>query len=439
MPQDSANNLYEVLGVSPKATATEINKAYREKAMQFHPDRNKNTDTTAIFQQINSAYRILGDPIKRAEYDSQLDEQEYAPSETADGPTEISPLVCSKCGNISAQLRYAIFFRVASFLYASSKTPIQGLFCPSCALKVAIKCDLFSWFLGWWGIPMGPIWTIQSLFINSFGGKQLPQVNAKVMAHQSLYFAQRGYIDLARAIAWEGIQLTKRIKSNTISQSEEQSLISTLTSILQLKNKDAPIRKLKKHWGISSRLGTTQVLINGACAFLLFGSIAVFAYFQNTTDQVAIPTQTAAIPHPHHTEFAGIPLILPRTGVFHSYFRKSDSRTLAPLKISTSGNNINYFIKVVRSDTERVVETIFIRGGDTAITHIPLGSYRIKYADGRIWYGTKLLFGPSTQYIEANQLFKFDIEGDKVAGFSLELWKQINGNMETRTIPRSAF
>ena len=64
------DDLYSVLGVSKNASAEEIKKAYRNLAFKYHPDRNPNNkDAEDKFKQINSAYAVLGDGTKRAQYD----------------------------------------------------------------------------------------------------------------------------------------------------------------------------------------------------------------------------------------------------------------------------------------------------------------------------------------------------------------------------------
>ncbi|MCC7348531.1 MAG: J domain-containing protein [Variibacter sp.] len=61
---------YEVLGVSRKASADEVKKAYRKLAKKHHPDANKNDPKAAArFGEINTAYEIVGDEEKRKAFD----------------------------------------------------------------------------------------------------------------------------------------------------------------------------------------------------------------------------------------------------------------------------------------------------------------------------------------------------------------------------------
>jgi molecular chaperone DnaJ len=66
----SKRDYYEVLGVDKNATAEQLKKAYRKKAIQYHPDKNPgDASAEEKFKEAAEAYEVLNDPNKRARYD----------------------------------------------------------------------------------------------------------------------------------------------------------------------------------------------------------------------------------------------------------------------------------------------------------------------------------------------------------------------------------
>jgi DnaJ-domain-containing protein 1 len=70
---ENESDYYEVLGVSRDADADRIKKAFRKKVVKVHPDTGDQTSAgSQEFISLETAYRILGDPILRQQYDETL-------------------------------------------------------------------------------------------------------------------------------------------------------------------------------------------------------------------------------------------------------------------------------------------------------------------------------------------------------------------------------
>jgi len=66
------DNLYDILGVTQDATPDQIKKAYRQKAMNLHPDKTQGNEVLCDqFKEVKHAYNVLSDSIRRKIYDSE--------------------------------------------------------------------------------------------------------------------------------------------------------------------------------------------------------------------------------------------------------------------------------------------------------------------------------------------------------------------------------
>ena len=60
---------YDILEIGRDASEEDVRKAFRKKALEFHPDRNKDPDAPEKFKEVNEAYQVLTDPERRQRYD----------------------------------------------------------------------------------------------------------------------------------------------------------------------------------------------------------------------------------------------------------------------------------------------------------------------------------------------------------------------------------
>jgi len=455
MNKDDAYGYYNLLDVSHNASSEDIIKAYRVKAMELHPDRNPGTDTTQIFQRLNEAYSVLSDTNKRAQYDSLSFSQRSEPQESS---KPIEPVLCSSCRIVSAHLRYVIFYSVISLILRSERSVTQGVYCPKCAAKKSATATLITWFLGWWGFPWGLVWTITTLFSNGIGGMKPLDINAKLLAHQAYYFASIGKIALARAVAANALELALKInRRNTLDKSVDPdtlrtSLVSGMNNLLQSLDDNTPLPRLKEKWGIHSPI----IAVQSAIAICVISIVGTTIYWNNqssspspiNTPDVNTYSVGPASPSPQNQSVAStdqaqpinlIPLPLPQSHLMKRYWSRADNPVLAPLQFETARGNSNFYIKVVDYLSNQPIATCFVRGGEKLLLHIPVGTYRIRYATGSIWYGTKDLFGPETAYSEADDKFDLSIQGDEVQGYTIELYKQLNGNLSVKNISKAEF
>lgn len=126
---------------------------------------------------------------------------------------------------------------------------------------------------------------------------------------------------------------------------------------------------------------------------------------------------------------------MPYNGRINSY---TNSQRIAPFTIKTSHGD-NYFVKLKDVYSNSTVIDIFIRGGQTVETKVPLGTYKIVYASGDKWYGEKHLFGKNTSYSKTDQNLNFTQTYNGVSGYTISLYRVANGNLRTSGLNPSEF
>lgn len=150
----------------------------------------------------------------------------------------------------------------------------------------------------------------------------------------------------------------------------------------------------------------------------------------STSSNTPTKSYAKSKPAPSYPEVA-----MPNSGAIQMY---SNGERVAPFEIQTA-QGANYLVKLVSASSQQPIMTIFVRGGFTVSTEVPLGTYEVKYASGEKWYGYEHLFGPDTGYSKAESLFTFENTGYQISGYTITLYRVSNGNLRTSTISPAQF
>ena len=112
---------YNVLGIDKKATPKEIREAYKKKAREYHPDRNKNCEkSTKKFKELVQSYKVLSDNTLRKQYDYGLYDQSSNFSFSQDDMSKIFQDMMSDFA-FDVNTKYGVNFKI----YSGDKKELQ--------------------------------------------------------------------------------------------------------------------------------------------------------------------------------------------------------------------------------------------------------------------------------------------------------------------------
>lgn len=126
---------------------------------------------------------------------------------------------------------------------------------------------------------------------------------------------------------------------------------------------------------------------------------------------------------------------LPMNGAVQSF---SSARRMAPFEIKSDAGS-HYLVKLADAVSGRDVLSVFVRGGQTVNIDVPLGTYVVKHASGEQWYGYVHLFGPQTSYSKAETPFSFTSANGRISGYTMTLYKVVDGNLRSEEIDAEEF
>lgn len=175
----------------------------------------------------------------------------------------------------------------------------------------------------------------------------------------------------------------------------------------------------------------------GIPALIVVGLFLKFASTPQPVPVVAAPGSLPAVapPSPFPPPFVEPSRELPQNGSVARFQNRPD---VAPFTVVVPPE-AHYVVKLEEAETGVGVLMMFVHAGQTVQTKVPLGNYRLKYAMGTTWFGEQRLFGPGTSYQQADRTLAFVKTPTGYSGHTIQLVRQVNGNLPTSALSASRW
>jgi Zn finger protein HypA/HybF involved in hydrogenase expression len=447
---------YKILKISRDAPDEVIRAAYKVLASKYHPDKNPGDEASArMMQHVNDAYALLSDPIRRSEYDRKsTGGTEQSATEQPNSGSKRVTIYCRSCRRplrlsedvLSAPERFKVtcpgcqkdpFVEPKRSQAAPQEFPKSVINCKHCGQSIRVlsaaiqQPDRFDVVCPKCNRNPIPKQEFPKSVINcKHCGQSIRVLSAAIQQPDRFDVVcpkcNRNPIPETADYKYTQSPKSYNGSSHTIHSAIQKN--NTSNNFTTSKN------YIKHSFGVLMNIVKIAFLI----IILIGGISSLLEYFSKNSRQYdGNHPSTAKTIDPKLTSTFSQPIQpLPQTGDNTASFGNG----VAPLSIKTSpSGGYHYFVKIVDVVSHQELGSYFIRSGEIVEIKVPVGTYEIKYASGKQWYGIGHLFGPETAYSKAESLFTFSFDGYQYSGYTVELIMQRNGNLRTSGIQPSQW